>query len=125
MNDRQHPEWCTQEHGPDEAIKVCAGPGRGLTTASGGSAWAQPVQITWRNDQHTPESFISVYGHRSPAAGLQDPSFRMEVPAADADPLVSLITVLSGAGREQYRELVTGIRDAHAAITETEPEAGT
>jgi hypothetical protein len=48
----------------------------------------------------------------------------MKIPAADAGPLASLIRVLSGATREQFAELEAGIRDAHAAITENEPEAG-
>jgi hypothetical protein len=126
MSNQAHPQWCTQEHHPDEPFHLCTGPGRGFTTASGGSAWVRPVQVSYPGDDPIkPQSYISVYGRRSHAPPGQDPAFRMALSAADATPFASLLRVLSGAGREQFRELVTGISAAQAALTGTGPEAGT
>ena len=123
MSNEHHPEWCSRQHSPDAALRYCAGEPRGIFTPSGGSAWARPVQVSL-SDPARSESYILVNGSRSLPEGNQDRSFSMRVPAADAGPLISLITVLSGADREQFRELAAGISTAQAAIGENEPEAG-
>ena len=123
MSNENHPEWCIQRHSPDAALRYCAGEPRGIITPSGGSAWARPVQVS-RSDPARSESYIAVYGSRSLPEENPDCSFSIRIPAADAGPLISLITVLSGADREQCRELAAGISTAQAAIGENEPEAG-
>jgi hypothetical protein len=123
MSNENHPEWCIQKHSPDAALRLCAGEPRGIITPSGGSVWARPVQVSY-SDPARSESYIGVYGNRSLTKEKPDRSFSMRVPAADAGPLISLITVLSGADREQFRELAAGISTAQAAIGENEPEAG-
>jgi hypothetical protein len=123
MSNENHPEWCTQQHSPDDTLRYCAGEPRGIFTPSGASAWARPVQVNL-SDPARSESYILVNGSRSLLEGNPDLPFSMRVPAADAGPLISLITVLSGADREQFRELAAGISTAQAAVGENEPEAG-
>jgi hypothetical protein len=123
MSDGEHPEWCTQQHSHNDPLRLCAGEPRGIITPSGGSAWARPVQIS-HGDPARSESYIKVYGSRSLPEGNPDRTFSMRVSATDAGPLISLFTVLSGADREQFRELAAGISTAQAAIGENEPEAG-
>jgi hypothetical protein len=124
MSNDTHPQWCTQQHEPDDSIQLCTGTGRGFITPSGGVAKARPERITFRAARGKPEPYIAVYGMRSSQAPSPDRPFRMKIPAADAGPLTSLLRVLSGASREQFAELEEGIRAAQAAITGNEPEAG-